>query len=88
MLHKVLLKSLFWPPVGIKLLNLAADVPDVVGNRIVPMTFAFMVIDDQAKGDDQFKVAVIVGGDCVVVPFEPANGFFLPPGNLRIVFIN
>jgi hypothetical protein len=52
------------------------------------MPFTFMVVNDQAKGNDQLKVAIIVGSDGIVVTIKPANGLFLPPGNLSVVPVN
>jgi hypothetical protein len=79
---------LFRPPVRIKRLHLTPDVPDVERNRIITMSSALMIVDDQAKGNDQFGVAVMVGSDGIVVTFEPAHGFLLPPGNPGFIPVN
>ncbi len=72
----------------IKLFYLTPNVSNVIGNGIVPMPFAFMIVNDQAKGNDQLKVAVTIGIDRVVVAVKPAHSFFLPPGDLGIVPVN
>ncbi len=77
--------KLFRTPGWIKWFHLPTDVPDVVGDSVVAMLLAFMIVKDQAEGDDQLNFAVLIGGNGVVVAFEPANGLLFPPGNLRVV---
>ena len=78
---------LFRFPVRVERHHLAPDVSNVIGDRMVPVAFAFMVINYQTEGDDQFYIAVIVSRYGVVVTFKPAYGIFLPPGHLRIISV-
>jgi hypothetical protein len=59
--------SLFWLPFPVGLLVLETDIPNINVHRIPIMIIAPEVIDDQAKRDQQFRIAVLIGNDLVVV---------------------
>ena len=49
---------------------------------------AGVIVDNEAKGDDQILIAMFVGNNSIVITVEPGNRFFIPPGNLPEVAVN